>query len=395
MQVSQRSRHAGQGGPVPACAALDLYDGDLGAAPFAAYARLRSQAPVHHMPARDVWVLSRYEDVVKAASDSARFTSRETNGLERRSLKVLVGTDGAEHARLRRFAARALSPTRLAALAVRVDAIVAARVGAFADAGGGDVVAALAEPVACSAFADLLGLDPDGLTARRNGRGLAPDPRRAWRAFFVEAISRRRARPAADLISALLEEAPDGDRLSDEELVGMLGLLLAAGADTTRDLLAGLLAEHAVRPSAWERLLDAPALAGSAVEEALRYTSPIQGMFRTATADAEVAGVTIPAGSRVMLLFGSADRDERRWGDAARFDVARYAGGLATGGAHIAFGSGPHACPGAHLARRIARVALGELLRRRARLVAAGDRQYGRNPSTISLRSFPLTVRQE
>jgi cytochrome P450 len=377
---------------VPARAAVDLYDAGVVADPFAAYETLRAQAPAHRLPESDVWALSRYQDVIRSASDPGRFSSGDTNGLARRSLKVLVGTDGAEHARLRRHAARALAPPRLASLLPRADAIVAACAGAFVDGGGGDAVAALAEPAASGAFADLLGLEPDRLAARRRGRGLSPDPRRAWRAFFLEAVARRRAQPAADVISALTDAAPDGDRLSDEEIVGMLGLLLAAGADTTRDLLANLLAELAARPAEWQRLLEQPTLAGSAVDEALRFASPIQGTFRTATVDVDVAGVTIPARSRVMLLFGSADRDERRWPDAARFDVGRYADGLARGCAHVAFGSGPHACPGAHVARRIARAVLDELLHRRICLSPAGEPRYGSNPSFRSPRSLPLRV---
>jgi cytochrome P450 len=381
--------------PAVTCAALDLYARDVAADPFPTYAHLRTEAPVHPMHDGELWALSRYEDVVRAAADPTRFSSRDTNGREPRSLSVLVGTDGAEHARLRRHASRALAGRRLGALTPRVDAIVVARVGAFADAGGGDAVADLAEPVASATFADLLGLDPEGLAARRGARGLRPDPRAAWRAFFLSAIASRRRVPGADVISALLEASADGDRLSEHELVGMLGLLLAAGADTTRDLLANLLAELAACPGEWARLLARPGLVHSAVEESLRHGSPIQAMFRSASGDVEIAGARIPAGARVMLLFGSADRDERRWADADRFDVERYAGGLSHGRAHVAFGNGPHACPGAQLARRIARVALGELVRRRVRIAPAGEPQRGRNPCFRSLRSLPLQLRQE
>jgi beta-dihydromenaquinone-9 omega-hydroxylase len=376
-------------------AAVDPYAPEVVADPFPAYARLRAEARPQLVPGRDVWTLSRYEDVATAAGDATRFSSRETNGYERRPLNVLVGTDPPEHTRLRRLASRAFSTGRLASLWPRVDRIVAERVGGFVEGGGGDVVGDLAEPLACAAFADLLGLEPAGLAARRAGLGLRPDPRAAWRAFFLAAIEERRSRPGDDLISTLLEPEPGGDRLSADELAALLGLLLAAGVDTTRDLVANLFAELALHGEQWERLVSEPALVGSAVEEALRYVSAIQAMFRTATCDVEMGGTTIPAGARVMLLFGSADRDERRWPDGARFDVTRYAGGLAQGGAHVAFGAGPHACPGAQLARRLARGALSEMVRRGARLEVAGPVQRGRNPCFRSLISFPLRVRQE
>jgi cytochrome P450 len=372
--------------------ALDLGARAAVADPFGVYARLRADEPVRHLPDADVWQVSRYEDVVAAAADPRRFSSRETNGYERRRLNVLVGTDPPEHTRLRRLAARALSPRRLDALAPRVDAIATARVDAFADGGGGDAVAQLAEPIACEVHAALLGLDPEGLAARRAGHGMRPDPRAAWRRFFLEAIGARRRAPEDDLITTLLEPAADGERLTEDELVAFLGLMLAAGVNTSRDLVANLLAELAARPAQWERLVAEPALVASAVEEGLRYTSAIQAMYRTSTRDVDVAGTTIPAGSRVMLLFGSANRDDRRWRDAERFDVGRYADGIAKGGAHVAFGAGPHACPGGSLARRIARRVLTELLRHEARPHLTGRPRYGRNPCFRSLEALPLGV---
>jgi cytochrome P450 len=373
-------------------AGIDLYASDVVADPFGAYGRLRDHAPVCLVPGRDVWALSRYTDVAAAARDTARLSCRETNGYSRRSLHVLVGTDPPEHTRLRRLAARAFSSGRLASLHPRVDAIVADRVASFVYRGGGDAVSGLAEPIACGVFGDLLGLDPAGLAARRRGQGLRPDPRRAWRVFFLDAISRRRRDPRDDLISTLLEPAGGGDRLTEDELVALLGLLLAAGIDTTRDLIANLLAELAARRDQWTCLVADPSLVPAAVDEALRHGSMIQAMFRTAAEEIEIAGQAIPAGARVMLLFGSANRDERRWPDAASFDVSRYAGGVPSGGPHIAFGAGAHACPGAHLARRIARVALDELLRAGAQLTLGGRSERGRNPCFRTLISLPLHV---
>jgi cytochrome P450 len=274
-----------------------------------------------------------------------------------------------------------------------VDEVVAARVETFAGRGGGDGVWDFAEPLACALFADLLGLDGLGLGARRRGLGLRPEPRRAWRAFFLDAIVRGRERPGDDLLSTLVAPAADGDRLTDEELVALLGLLLAAGVDTTRDFVANLLAELAARPEQWARIARDPGLVASAAEESLRYSSPIQAVFRTAMSDVDVGERTIPVGARVMLLFGSADRDERQWSDAGCFDVGRYAGGLAGGRSHVAFGRGPHACPGVWLTRRVGRGVLNALVGRGVRLVPAGGVQRGRNPCFRSVMSLPLRVR--
>ena len=135
-----------------------------------------------------------------------------------------------------------------------------------------------------------------------------------------------------------------------------------------------------------------PTLVPSAVEEGLAHGSVIQAVFRSAAREAVVAGETIPAGARVMLLFASANRDGRRWPDAASFDVGRYADGLGSAGAHLAFGAGPHSCPGAQLARRIGRAVLAELLDAGARLAPAGPSVCTRNPSFRSFISLPIQV---
>jgi cytochrome P450 len=332
---------------------------------------------------------------VDAAADSGRFSCRETNGYRRRSINVLVGTDPPEHTRLRRHATRALSSRRLRARRADIDEIVVQRVAAFVGHGRGDAVSDLAEPLACGVFAHLLGLSAEGLAARRRGRGLRPDPRRAWRLFFLAVIEERREQPRDDVISALLEPGSDGDRLSEEELLAFLGLLLTAGIDTTRDLITSLLAELADRPEEWDRLRADPDLVTSAVEEGLRYASPIQAMYRTAAQDIQLEERVAPAGARMMLSFGSANRDAERWADAARFDVGRYAGGLTRANAHVAFGAGPHVCPGAALARLVAWRLLSELLDRRVRIERAGQAEL--SPS-ICFRSFvalPLSVRKE
>jgi cytochrome P450 len=345
--------------------------------------------------AAHIWQLSAYDQVVVAAADSARFSCRETNGYRKRSINVLVGTDPPEHTRLRRLASRGLSTRRLESLTPRIRAIVAERVDAFVARGQGDAVFDLAEPLACGVFAHVLGVPLEGLAARRRGRGLRPDPRRAWRRFFQRVIEERREEPRDDLVSTLLEPGPGGDRLSDDELLDFLGLLLTAGIDTTRDLITSLVAELADHPQEWDRLRADRKLLASAVEEGLRFTSPIQAMFRTAARDLQLEGKSVPAGARVMLSFAAANRDERRWNDAGRFDVGRYAGGLTKTNAHVAFGAGPHACPGAGLARLVACCVLGELLDHGVRIERAGHAERTSSRCFRSFLAFPLSVRKE
>lgn len=350
---------------------VDPYDPAIAADPFAAYARLRDEAPVHHVPSRGIWVLSRFDDVA-AALDSRSFSSLEGNGLERRRVSVVAAADPPEHTRLRRPAAVGLGPRRLFAAPERLAAVV----GAHLPRGEADVVGGFAEPLACEIFAEVLGVRAERLRALRQGRGLALSPRRAYSAFFAQAVATRRERPGDDLLSTLLGD----DTLTTDEVVRFCVLLLAAGIDTTRDLVANALVELAARPEQWRRLADDPRLVPSAVEEVVRFASPIQAMFRTAVREVELAGGAIPQGARTMLLFGSANRDERRWEDAGFLDVGRYADGLTRSGYHLGFGAGVHACPGAGLARDVASAVLRELLERGSAPVLAGRVVWGKNP---------------
>ena len=190
--------------------------------------------------------------------------------------------------------------------------------------------------------------------------------------YFGEIIAARRAEPADDLVSALVDAAVDGERLSDEEILGFCFLLIVAGTETTTNLLGlGVLA-LADAPDQRALLLGDPALIGGAVEEMLRWGSPVQGLARTTTEPVRRHGVEIPAGAKVQLLFGAGNRDEREFAEPDRFDVRRPID------RHLAFGHGVHFCLGAALARLEARVVFEELLRgsrtgRSKRRVCAGS----------------------
>ena len=187
------------------------------------------------------------------------------------------------------------------------------------------------------------------------------------------------------MLSGLLSSSEDG-ALAEEELFWFALLLLVAGNETTTSLLGTMLLSLARHPEQYRRLRESPSLIPSAVEEALRHTSPIQGLYRTAIAPYRVGDATVPAGGRVLLLYGAANRDPRQYPEPGRFLVERNPTD------HVAFGSGIHFCLGAHLARIEAGVVLRELVERVSAIEPAGEPVWMQNPSLRGLRRLPLRL---
>lgn len=302
----------------------------------------------------------------------------------RRDLPELPGAllyvDPPEHQRYRRLVQPAFSPSRMRAL----EPAIRRRTGALLDAIGPgrtlDVVRALSLPLPLLVIADLLGLPADDWERYATwsdaaiDAGTAPSDE-AMAALgdmadrFLDLVAERRAAPADDLVSVLAsaEGAGEDGRLSDDELMMLCGQLLVAGNETTRNLVTGGLLALADQPEQWDLLADDPTLVPGAVEELLRFTTPVISFLRTATVDTEVGGQVVAAGEPVLLLYASANRDEAVFGeDADRVDVARGED------QHLAFGFGEHFCIGAMLARIEARVVLEEVLARGWRPVRDG-----------------------
>jgi pimeloyl-[acyl-carrier protein] synthase len=313
--------------------------------------------------------------------------------------------DPPHHARLRDAVSRAFTPRAVEALRPRVQAHVDALLERAAAAGGMDVVADLAEPLPRAVVGELLGIpEPhrpacaawSAAVARSLDALPVPEDRplvaageaarRTLGGYVRELVAARRVDPRADLASTLVEAADRDGLLTDSELVAMLVLLLVAGTETTGSAIATTVHALLAHPDELRRLREAPWLLPAAVEEALRWESPVQRTWRIAREEVGLGRHTIPQGALVVLLLGAANRDPARFAEPDRFDVLRRDLG------HVAFGAGVHACLGAALARLETQVAVGALLRRWPTLRLACDRPAWRPTATLrGLAALPVT----
>jgi cytochrome P450 len=374
--------------------------------PYPQYAAMRQQAPVYEHPF-GFWLLSSYDDVSwllrapglsveddNVAGNSLLRQLREEaygDGLSRPSAVSMLDRDPPDHTRLRKLVSKAFTPRAIQALRPRITDLVDGMLDDMAGAGEGsgvkevDLVDALAFPLPFSVIAEMLGTPPADHERIRQLTGtvvrslepvadpgliqaiLAADEELSQ--IATEMIAWKRANPADDLLTALIHAEDDGDVLNDDELVAQTLLLYIAGHETTVNLIAGGALALLRHPAQLALLRADPALVGNAVEEMLRYDSPVQASRRITLEPVTVGGVTIPAGAFVMASLGSANRDERFWGadaDELRLDRdnARQ---------HVSFGAGHHHCLGASLARLEAAIAFEHLVGRFPGLALAGD----------------------
>jgi cytochrome P450 len=267
---------------------------------------------------------------------------------------------------------RGFTPRRIAALEPRIREITRRALDRI-DPGGFDLVRDLAVPLPVTVIAELLGVDPERMEDFKRWSdaivtaisGTTPESRERvrgqrgqFRRYFKEVIERRRREPRDDLVSVLIRAEEDLGALTPVQILGFTVLLLVAGNETTTNLLGNTMQALLRHPDQLKKVIADPALMGGLVEEGLRYDSPVQALVRSPTRDVKLRGVEIAKGSTVLVLFASANRDERQFADPDRFDVTRESRG------HVAFGFGIHYCLGAALARLEARVAFEELLSR-------------------------------
>ncbi|HUO38242.1 MAG TPA: cytochrome P450 [Mycobacterium sp.] len=378
----------------PSPVKFELAYADTWAEPWPMYASLRDHDPVHHVVPggaadRDYWVLSRHADVWRAARDHETFSSAQGLTVNYGELEIIglkdnppmVMQDPPEHTTFRKLVARGFTPRQVEAVEPAVRAFVVERLERLLAAGGGDIVAELFKPLPSMVVAHYLGVPAedrtqfDGWTeaivaANTTGAGIAGtmttvgDAVMSMMAYFTELIERRRRDPGDDTVSHLVAAGRDG-RAADGDVVDTLSVLaftftmVTGGNDTTTGMLGGSVQLLHRRPDQRRLLAAHPQLITDAVDELLRLTSPVQGLARTVTRDVTIDDATIAAGRKVLLLYGSANRDERQFGpDAGELDVTRHPRNILT------FSHGAHHCLGAAAARMQSRVALTELLAR-------------------------------
>jgi len=354
------------------------FDAEVMADPYPVYRELRDHAPVYWSSQASCWVLSRYDDVCAALADPATYSSASgifptPPGVDMTDLflPMLIMSDPPRHTQLRHLVSKAFTPRRTAELETHIHTIVDDLLDQVPETGPWDFVSGFAGPLPAIVIADMLGVPREDrdqfrtwstkLIQSNPTRGeFSPglDAAAALYEYFSAFLTERRAHPRDDLMTALVQAEVDGEHLSDDELLGFCLLLLVAGHETTTNLLSNsavILAQH---PESRRQLADNPDLVPTAVEELLRYDSPVQGLARTLTRQVDLHGQRMRADDTVLLLFGSANRDDHAFPDADRFDVHRRPE------RQVAFGRGIHFCLGASLARLEARVALQALLAR-------------------------------
>jgi len=338
--------------------------------PYPRYAQWRERHPIWFDAQSGHWVLSRHDDVMNVLKDHQRFSSSAMGGLGTQLPPIT--DDPPRHTQLRSIVNKAFTTAMLKSMEGDVCAIANDLVGALPRDRDVDIVQALTTPLPVTVIARMMGIPEerkedfkrwsDALTGTL--AGATQQARQSeimeMAAFFRGLIPERRARPAGDLVSAVVNAEVDGKGLSEWEIVGFCVLLLIAGNETTTNLLGNLLNVLADRPELWQRLRADPALIEPAIEELLRYDSPVQFLMRAATTEVTLHSKTIAAGDRVIVVMGSANRDASQFDAPDEFRLDR------TRGRHLAFGYGVHFCIGAPLARLEARVAMTALLGRAA-----------------------------
>lgn len=384
----------------------DFYRGD----PYPAYAALRAESPVHWCPHPEhgdefgFWAITKYDDVRYISTNPGLFCSSKgitipEPEVESAQLDSLIFQDPPRHVALRKLISQGFTPRQVQVLEPKIREVTASVFEGLPADRPVDFAEQVAAPLPTQVIAELIGAPSEDWEKFRAWSDAAvgsadediemdPDESRlALHEYFSEIIEQRRNERRADVISTLLDAEVEGEQLTHDDLYNFCWLLLIAGNETTRNLIAlGTLAlmEH---PDQREALVRDQALIPGAVEEMLRWVSPVTHMARTATTDVELRGQTIREGDVVVMLYGAANRDEEVFGpDAEEFVVTR------TPNPHLAFGVGEHFCLGASLARLEARVMFEELLQRHPNLTLAGDVARLRATMVPGVKRMPVTL---
>jgi cytochrome P450 len=389
-------------GPAPSRSLhFSPYDYAMHDDPYPVYARLRAEAPAYRNDELDFWALSAHADVVAAFRDPARFSSANGVSLDpsawgpyaHRTMSFLA-LDPPRHTRMRALVSTGFTPRRVGELEQDIRALARGYLAEAGESDSFDFVTDFAGRLPMDVICQMLGVPAadraelrrlsDTVVHREDGLLDVPqagmDAALTLAGYYADLVAERRRRPAADLTSALLAAQLDGDRLTDHEIIGFLFLMGVAGNETTTKLLANAVYWGWRNPAELAKPLRDPARIGDWVSETLRYDASTQIIARTVAENFTAHGEVVPAGSRLLLLIGSANRDAAAFPDPDRYDLDRDTSAL------ISFGAGRHYCLGANLARLEAQVALSELAR-----IAAGyelDDSLAVRVHSVNVRGF-------
>jgi cytochrome P450 len=362
---------------------------------YAWFARMREQAPVYCDEKTRAWHVFRYEDVNQVITDYNSFSSSLMGSVTPMMEDTLVATDPPDHRKLRNLVNQAFTPRAVAHRAELIRQITQEQLDAVKSQGQMDIISDLAFPLPAKVIADMLGVPPQDWDIFRRWASVDPTAvqqrgertmRDEMSEYFARLLVERRRDPRDDLVSALSVAEVDGERLSERELINFCFLLLAAGQETTKNLLGNAILLLTEYPEAKAQLIHNPVLVTSAIEEVLRYLSPAWFVLRQARTDVELGGQHIPANSMVMAWLASANHDEAQFPDPERFDIRREPN------RHIAFGHGIHFCIGAPLARLETQVALPMILAQLHDLQRVKDVSLGVRVSLVfMLEKLPVT----
>ena len=381
--------------------------------PYPVYTALRERDSVHRSRLMNALVFTRHADVDSILRDHRHFSNDPRKGALTRRQRAnlpaddeftMLFLDPPDHKRLRALVNKAFTPKAVNTLESRIRSLLGALLDDIDDPAGFDLMEAVAQPLPVIVIAEMLGVPAEDrarfkVWSDQRARVLEPaiDPReravaetasRALDAYFRPIIKERRAAPQDDIVSALAQAEDEGDRLTERETLNMLRLLLIAGNETTTNLIGNGMLALLRHPDQLQRLREDPGLIPSAVDELLRFDSPVQADFRRALADCEVNGFAVRQRENVVVLLGAANRDPDVFEDPDRLDVGR------NDRAHLSFGRGIHHCLGAPLARLEGRIVLETLLERFSQIGLLSERPRFRN--SIVLRGLDsLAVRCE
>jgi cholest-4-en-3-one 26-monooxygenase len=393
--------------------AIDLFDPGVyaNAMPHEAYDRLRRESPVFFHPEPDgpgYWALLKYEDIVTVSSDNNLFSSwaggtnipdMPADGLAV-IRTIMLNMDPPQHTKYRRLVSTGFTPRMISALEPHVREITRKIVDRVAKKGECDFVTEIAAELPLEVIAEMIGVPPDdhkkvfdwsnrliGFDDPEYNTTAEDGTIAATEMFFYahQMAADRKANPRDDLVSVLMAAEVDGEKLTEADFDGFFILLTVAGNETTRNLISGAMLALIEHPEQRQRLIDDPSLMPLAVEEFLRWVSPLIYFRRTATADAEVRGEHIKAGQKVVMYYASGNRDEDVFANGGAFDVGR------TVNPHMAFGgTGPHFCLGASLARLEIRCMFEEILARLPDMELAAPVQRLRSNFINGIKHMPV-----